>query len=204
MNDELWLHPVKWWPFYWYSQAKCHYLYSKTGATNFSEAMFAPSWLLTSRLQTYKRISVAGYDIEDCMTSLYLSILGMLSLSPHQTPQQTAKHINKQLIIKKWPLYALSALQQASVLYYCSNIYVWFTWCTRNANLTPWTMSSSSSGPPPPLVSSSPETLFMYFMANFTDASFICHNITLQVQKQNWIEPTNICEFTLSFFTMWR
>lgn len=91
MNDELWLHPVKWWPFYWYSQAKCHYLYSKTGATNFSEAMFAPSWLLTSRLQTYKRISVAGYDIEDCMTSLYLSILGMLSLSPHQTLQQTAK-----------------------------------------------------------------------------------------------------------------
>lgn len=84
---------VNWWPFYWYSQAKCHYLYIKIGATIFW------SWVcsISSRLQTCKKISVAGYGIEVGMTSLYLSILGMLSLSPHQTPQQTAKH--QQLII---------------------------------------------------------------------------------------------------------
>jgi hypothetical protein len=33
-------------------------------------------------------------------------------------------------------------------------------------------MSSSSSGPPP-TVSSSAETLFIYFIANFTDANLI-------------------------------
>lgn len=48
-----------------------------------------------------------------------------------------------------------------------------FTWCTLKANLTPWSMSSSSSGPPA-TDSSSEETLFMYFIASFTNASLIC------------------------------
>jgi len=59
-----------------------------------------------------------------------------------------------------------------------------FTWCTRKANLTPWIISSSSSGPPP-TISNSADTLFMYFMANFTDASLICNNA--KIKQHNYI-----------------
>lgn len=51
-----------------------------------------------------------------------------------------------------------------------------WTWCTRNANRTPWTINSSSSTPLP-TPSSSADILFMYFIASFTDASLICINI---------------------------
>jgi hypothetical protein len=48
-----------------------------------------------------------------------------------------------------------------------------YTWCTLKANRTPWSISSSSSGPPL-ITSSSEETRFRYFIANFTDWSLIC------------------------------
>lgn len=55
-----------------------------------------------------------------------------------------------------------------------------FTWCTRKANFTPWTINSSSSGPPSTF-SSSADTLLMYFMANFTDASLIWNHQCTQL-----------------------
>lgn len=163
---------VKWWPFYCYSQAKCHYLYIKMGATNFCEAEFAPSLVGCRPAKKFLLLAMALKLAWPRFISQFLECSHCL----HIKPPSKLPNINSSLLFQM-------AHHALSVLYYRWNIDVWFTWCTRKANLTPWTMSSSSSGPPP-TVSSSPETLFMYFMASFTDASLICHHIKVKSQKR--------------------
>ena len=170
---------IKWWPFYWYSQAKCHYLHNKIGATNFSEAEFAPSLVGCRPAKNFLLLAMALKLAWPRFISQFLECSHCLYIKP---PSKLPNNNNSLLF--QMALYFLSVLQQAPLLYYrWKHICVDFTWCARNANLTPWTMSSSSSGPPP-TVSSSAETLFMYFMANFTDASLICHNMKFKFQKK--------------------
>ena len=135
MNDELWLHPVKWWPFYWYSQAKCHYLYSKIGATIFSEAEFAPSWLAGCRpakefLLLAMTLKIAWHRF----TSQFLECSHCLHIKP---PSKLPKHINKQLIFQKWPLYALSGIITGTcfvlLFQHICMIYLMYSKCKSNS-----------------------------------------------------------------------
>lgn len=126
------------------------------------------SLLQISKLQTCIQISVEyGFGIEHGTIGLYLSVLGMPSLFPHQILQQTVKNQCVSITISS----ANTDIRKSLMWMVGKQVY---TWCTRKANLTLCTISSSSSGLPPN-ISSSAETLFIYFMASFTDASLICN-----------------------------
>ena len=118
--------------------------------------------------------AVVGFGIAYGTISPYLSAPGRPSLFRHQIRPQTAQR-NKICFFFTMKNLQTQSLPFSFFFFFCLSIVVkiFFTWWTRKAYRTPWTISSSSSGPPP-TISSSANTLFMYFIANFTDASLIC------------------------------
>ena len=95
---------------------------------------------------------------------------GKLALFPHQNLLQTGgdhrRKTSLQVHIRKPKKFFFLSMK--------CDCFCWtgITWCTLKANLTPWSMSSSSSGLPA-MISSSEETLFMYFIASFPVATLI-------------------------------
>lgn len=127
--------------------------------------------------------AVAGFGIEYDTIWLSLSAPGNLSLFLRRIRRQTGQEGKKKT---QHPKSAKWNLSKFTAKYLKENIlFLFFTWWTRKANLTPWTISSSSSGPPS-TASSSADTLFMYFIANFTDASLICDKNVRQLSVQSF------------------